>query len=139
VTSVDARAIRPGTEYYLRDDNFVAVMTFADGSIGNLTYTALGSADHPKELLDIYSDGRVLQIMDFKEFKATGCKAERVTRSDKGHAAELAAFHRAVLGETAWPIPLWQQTQAMRIAFDVEAQLAGGASPAQASRQELHG
>ena len=139
VTSVDARAIRPSTAHYLRSDNFVAVMTFADGSVGNLTYTALGSADHPKELLDIYSDGRVLQITDFKEFKTAGCKAERITRNDKGHAAELAAFRRAVLGETAWPIPLWQQTQAMRIAFDVEAQLGSGAFPAQASRQELHG
>ena len=48
-------------------------------------------------------------------------------RHDKGHAGELAAFRRAVLGETAWPIPLWQQTQAMRIAFQVEELLQRGA------------
>jgi len=138
VTSVDARAIRPGTAHYLRNDNFVAVMTFADGSIGNVTYTAMGSADYPKELLDIYGDGRVLQLVDFKEFKAAGCKAQRIKRFDKGHAAELAAFRRAVLGETAWPIPLWQQAQAMRIAFEVEAQLRRGASPGPGSRGERH-
>jgi hypothetical protein len=33
-----------------------------------------------------------------------------------------------VWGETAWPIPLWQQAQAMTIAFDVENQLLRGAA-----------
>jgi predicted dehydrogenase len=129
VTSVEARAIRPKTAHYARNDNFIAVLTFEDGSVANLTYTALGSADHPKELLDIYSDGRVLQIVDFSEFRAAGCKAARVKQRDKGHAGELAAFRRAVLGETAWPVPLWQQAQAMRIAFQVEELLQRGASP----------
>jgi predicted dehydrogenase len=130
VTTIEAQAIRPKTGHYVRNDNFVAVLTFADGSIGNLTYTALGSADHPKEVIDIYSDGRVLQIIDFGEFRAVGCKAAPVKQRDKGHAGELTAFHRAARGETAWPIPLWQQAQAMRIAFEVETLLHGGASAA---------
>jgi predicted dehydrogenase/threonine dehydrogenase-like Zn-dependent dehydrogenase len=127
IATVEAQAIRPKTAHYARNDNFVAVATFEDGSIGNLTYTALGSPDHPKELVDIYSDGRVVQIVDFKEFQAAGCNAARVREHDKGHAGELAAFRRAVLGETAWPIPLWQQAQAMRIAFRVEELLQRGA------------
>jgi predicted dehydrogenase len=128
VATIEARAIRPKTAHYARNDNFVAVATFEEGSVGNLTYTALGSPDHPKELVDAYSDGRVLQIVDFKEFQAVGCKAARVKEHDKGHAGELAAFRRAVLGETAWPIPLWQQAQAMRIAFRVEELLQRGVS-----------
>jgi predicted dehydrogenase/threonine dehydrogenase-like Zn-dependent dehydrogenase len=126
VATVEARAIRPKSAHYTRNDNFVALVTFEDGSVGNLTYTALGSPDFPKELLDIYSDGRVLQIIDFRDFQAAGCKVARVKQHDKGHAGELAAFRRAVLGETAWPIPLWQQTQAMRIAFRVEELLHRG-------------
>jgi predicted dehydrogenase len=129
VTTVEARAIRPNSAHYAGNDNFVAVMTFDDGSIGNVTYTALGSPDFPKELVDIYSDGRVLQIVDFKEFKAAGCKAEHLKNRDKGHAGELAAFGHAVRGETPWPIPLWQQTQAMRIAFQVEELVQGGTVP----------
>ena len=43
-----------------------------------------------------------------------------MTEHDKGHAGELVAFGRAVRRETPWPIPLWQQVQAMRIAFKVE-------------------
>ena len=98
VATIEARAIRPKTAHYARNDNFVAILTFEDGSLGNLTYTALGSPDHPKELVDIYSDGRVLQIVDFAEFQAAGCKVARVNKHDKGHAGELAAFRRAVRG-----------------------------------------
>jgi len=126
VTTVEAHAIRPTTAHYARNDNFVAVLAFEDGSIANVTYTALGSADFPKELLDIYGDGRVLQIIDFREFKATGCKAKQFKEHDKGHAGELAAFRRAIRGETAWPIPWWQQAQAMRIAFRIQELLQHG-------------
>ena len=93
------------------------------GTVVFLTYTALGSAGVAKEMIDIYSDGRVLQIEDFREFRAFGCKAKPVSGPDKGHAAELAAFHRAVRGGAPWPIALDAQLQAMDIAFRVEEQL----------------
>ena len=124
VATIEARAIRPNGGHYARNDNFVALLTFADGSIASLTYTALGSADAPKECFDIYSDGRVLQIVDFREFVAAGCKADRINRHDKGHAGELDAFRRAVRGEMPWPIPLAEQAQAMRIATDPSADLS---------------
>ena len=129
VATIEARAIRPNGGHYARNDNFAALLTFAEGSIASLTYTALGSAEAPKERFDIYSDGRVLQIVDFKEFLAAGCKAGRINRHDKGHAGELAAFRRAVLGETPWPIPLAEQAQAMRIAFRVEELLRRDTAP----------
>jgi predicted dehydrogenase/threonine dehydrogenase-like Zn-dependent dehydrogenase len=136
VATVEARAVRPHGGHYARNENFIALLTFADGSIASLTYTALGSADAPKERFDVYSDGRVLQIVDFKEFVAAGCKAERINRHDKGHAGELAAFRRAVLGETPWPIPLAEQAQAMRIAFRVEELLRRGAAVESGSGEE---
>ena len=129
VATIEARAIRPNGGHYARNDNFVVLLTFADGSIASLTYTALGSAEAPKERFDIYSDGRVLQIVDFTEFVAAGCKAVHLNRYDKGHAGELAAFRRAVLGEAPWPIPLGEQAQAMRIAFRVEELLRRAAGP----------
>jgi predicted dehydrogenase/threonine dehydrogenase-like Zn-dependent dehydrogenase len=129
VATIEARAIRPHGGHYARNENFIALLTFADGSIASLTYAALGSVDAPKEHFDVYSDGRVLQIVDFKEFVAAGCKAERINRHDKGHAGELAAFRRAVLGQAPWPIPLAEQAQAMRIAFRVEELLRRGAEP----------
>ena len=55
----------------------------------------------------------------------------KTRRQDKGHLAELEAFGRAVREGGEWPIPLWQQVQATRIALRVE-QLLGG-PPAEAA------
>ena len=88
-------------------------------------YTALGSTDHPKELLDIYSDGKVAQLIDYKEFRVAGAKHKPISLGtpDKGHRRQLKAFARAVREGGDWPIPLWQQVQATAIALDVQAQL----------------
>ncbi len=109
IVDVSARAIRPKTDFYRADDNFVATLTFDCGSVASLTYTALGDKSHPKEQLDVFCDGQVLQIDDYG--------------ADKGHLAERRAFAEAIRGGGAWPIPFWQQQQAMQIAFAVETQI----------------
>jgi len=120
---VQATAIRPATDYYRRDDNFVATIRFEDGSVGTLTYTALGAPDHPKERVEVYCDGKIAELEDFRSLTfAGGHKGLQTKLADKGHEAEILAFGRGIpSGE--WPLPLWQQLQAMRIAFDVEDRL----------------
>ena len=133
--SVQAVTIRPRTAYYSKSDNFAAIIGFADGSIANLTYTALGSPDFPKEQFDVSVDGNVYSIDDFKSLSGKGPEATRLTSAaaGKGHREELAAVGDAIKNGGAWPIPLWQQAEAMRIAFDVEAAIAqAGAAPASA-------
>ena len=48
VTGISAQAIKPATAHYGRNDNFVATLSFADGSVANLIYTALGHKAVPK-------------------------------------------------------------------------------------------
>ncbi|WP_417796093.1 bi-domain-containing oxidoreductase [Terasakiella pusilla] len=127
VKSVNASSISPSGKHYLKSDNFVATVTFCDGSIGTLTYTALGSKDIPKELADVYSDGRIIQLEDYKSLEGFGFKLQKITTTvaDKGHFEELEAFADAILGNGEWPIPLWQQLQASKIALDVQRQIVG--------------
>lgn len=130
VEFVSARAIRPRTAHYLASDNFTATIGFSDGSLATLTYTALGSREHPKERVDIYADGKVIGIDDYRNFEIAGMQRSRVTlrQADKGHRAELIAFARAIKGGGDWPIPLWQQIQATEIALAVEDQILGPAT-----------
>jgi predicted dehydrogenase len=123
--TVEATAIRPRTGYYGRTDNFVATFGFADGSVAKLTYTALGSPDFPKEQCEVYCDGRIHSLDDFKRLSSAGGKGPALTTAtpDKGHREELIAFADAIRAGGAWPIPLWQQVEAMRMAFDVESRL----------------
>ncbi len=123
VVAVQAQTVKPTTSYYSATDNFVATLTFEDGSLASLTYTALGSRDYPKEQMDIFVDGKVLSLNDYKSLTITGAKSAGLSSqiADKGHAEELRALARAIRGGGDWPIPLWQQIQATQIALQVEA------------------
>ena len=122
VVDVHASPIRAHGGATSPTDNFVATMQFEDGSVGSLTYTSLGSPEHSKEELDVFVDGRVYLLHDYRTLEVVGSKAAGVsTRNpDKGHRAELEALATALKGGGEWPIPLWQQVQATDIALRVE-------------------
>lgn len=126
VMSVQAAAIRPTTGYYSSSDNFVATMTFEDGSVATLTYTALGAKDYPKEKMELYCDGKVIVLDDYRSLSVAGSKASGIETKaiDKGQIEELEAFAKAIGQGGEWPIPLWQQIQTTEIALQVEKALA---------------
>ena len=116
---VITKRIQPQTEDFSSQDNFVCTVSFAEGSVATLTYTALGSKDYPKEKMEIFTDGEVIVMEDFKTVKIVGTGEKRVkTRTmEKGLKEELYSFAMALKGESSCPNPLWQQIQAMEIAF----------------------
>lgn len=127
VSSVQATALKPATAYYAASDNFVATLGFEDGSVATLTYTALGNTAFPKESMEVFVDGMVISLNDYRSLSVTGGPASKpleTRASDKGQKEELQAFAAAIRGKADWPIPLWQQLQATRISFAVERLLA---------------
>jgi predicted dehydrogenase len=127
IADIQAVSIRPSTGHYARTDNFAASLRFEDGSVATLTYTALGSAAHSKEQMEVFVDGKVIALDDYRKLTLSGADAKGLTTatSEKGQRAELEALVAAIR-EGEWPIPLWQQVQATEIALAVEAQLTGG-------------
>jgi predicted dehydrogenase len=124
VTSLSAHSIVPQSSHYARTDNFIATVSFADGSVCSLTYTALGSKDYAKETADLYVDGRLAVLDDYKGLAVHGAKGRSLETAvqEKGLKEELSAFADAIRsGE--WPIPWWQQLQTSRVALRVEAAL----------------
>lgn len=114
-TKVQAQSIKSAT-----NDNFIATISFHDGSIASLTYTSLGSKEHPKEQMEVFMDGKVLAMNDYKSLSYPSIETKF---AEKGQKEELIAFAKAIQEGTASPIPLWQQIQAMEIAFQVESLL----------------
>jgi predicted dehydrogenase/threonine dehydrogenase-like Zn-dependent dehydrogenase len=122
-TNVIAQSIHPKTGYYSARDNFICTVSFDDGSLATLTYTALGTKDYFKEKMEVYVDGQVLVMEDYKSVEVVGTQEKGIKTKvmDKGLEAELQAFAKTVKGvDASWPNPLWQQIQAMEIAFGVE-------------------
>ena len=128
VQKVHSEAIRPATGHYRKQDNFITTITFQDGSVATLTYTALGTSEYPKERLEVFVDGKVLFLDDYKRLTITGATAKGVESAiaDKGQKNELESFSRAIREGGEWPIPLWQQLQATEISFRVEDQINPG-------------
>jgi predicted dehydrogenase len=85
-----------------------AEVTFADGSRADILYLSSGDTSVPKERVEIFGRGRTAITDDFRKswFYAGGQRrTQRLFRQDKGHAAELEAFIRAVSAGGDPPIP----------------------------------
>jgi predicted dehydrogenase len=123
---VEATAIVPNSQHWRRNDNFVANLRYADGSVCSLTYTALGDKAYAKERCEIYVDGQVIVLDDFKSVSVSS-KRKPVWSSwtiEKGQLEELAALAQALQQGKAWPITLQDQIMATRISFAIERQLS---------------
>ncbi len=62
-------------------------LTFEDGSIGTVHYFANGSRAFPKERLEVFADGRVLQLDNFRTLTVFGWRGSAglsLWRQDKG-------------------------------------------------------
>jgi len=125
VESISLDRITPQTEQFSTEDNAVITLKYKDGSVCTLTYTALGNNQYPKEFCQIYFDGKVIVIDDYKKLAGYGVKVKSIhsTESDKGQYEELIEFEKYLKGENKSPIPLWQLTQATEISFKVERML----------------
>jgi prepilin-type processing-associated H-X9-DG protein len=122
---IAAQAIVPASRQWKRNDNFVANISYADGSVCSLTYTALGDKTFPKESMDIFVDGRVISLDDYKQLTIFGSKQRgwKSITQEKGQLEELKSLADCLLRGKEWPIPLSQQVQATRIAFEVEQEI----------------
>ncbi len=92
-------------------DCLLVNMTFADGSIGQVTYVSQGSPKVGKERLEIFAGGGRSAIMDnYQSLELyDGLKVNRTTSKspDKGHQGEVSAFVDAARGKPdSSPVPL---------------------------------
>ena len=100
---------------------------FADGSLGTILYLTNGSKAFPKERLEVFAAGRVLQLDNFRKltgFGWPGFKKLNLWRQDKGQQACAAAFVQALRARAAGqaappPIPLDEILEVSRMTIEV--------------------
>lgn len=108
ITGVTAtgQAAHPGT--HGSGDTASIALAFADGSVATIHYFANGAASFPKERIEVFNAGRVLQIDNFRSLTPFGWRSvgkQKSWKQDKGHAACAAAFLAAVREGRPSPIP----------------------------------
>ncbi len=112
----------------VRDDKAAITLEFGDGSVGTIHYLANGDKGFPKERVEAFCGGRVLQLDNFRRLTGWGWKGFRSTalwRQDKGQAACAKAFVDAVRGGGACPIPFDEIVEVSRASIEVQGMLVG--------------
>lgn len=130
VTSISANAIDPGALPYLRNDNFVATLSYADGSVGNLVYTALGPKQGmPKERIEVFCDGDAYVVDDYKSLvRASDGEVLWSGEVDKGHFEELSRLGDAIAEGGRAPIEFDEIVETTAVSLHVEDLLFGRVS-----------
>ena len=103
-------------------DTATVALSFADGSIGTVHYFANGSKAFPKERLEVFSGGRILQLDNFRRLAGFGWPGFRklnLWRQDKGQGACADAFARAVEQGGEAPIPFEQLLEVSRATVEI--------------------
>ncbi len=103
-------------------DTLTIQLGFADGSIATIHYFANGSKAFPKERIEVFSQGRILQLDNFRTLRGfdwPGFGSQRLWRQDKGQKASAAAFLRAVRNGGPSPIPFAELEEVSRVSIEL--------------------
>jgi predicted dehydrogenase/threonine dehydrogenase-like Zn-dependent dehydrogenase len=120
IESVTASALPDGGRY--SRDNISVTISFRDGSIANLLYLANGDRAVNKEYFEVFCEGKVARLDDFRELhlSARG-KTERVkSKFDKGHNEEMKLTAEAMRTGSASPINFAELVEVTECCFAVE-------------------
>lgn len=110
------------------DDAVSILVRFADGSTGAVVFSSLGDPSVPKEYLEVFASGRVVQLTDFKRLDVTmnGKTSTQRQAQDKGQAALVSAFLDAIRTGDQPPISREELIAVTETTFAIEEALRTG-------------
>lgn len=125
VISVQARRMGDMPGVGVAEDKASMTLGFADGSFGTIMYLANGSASYPKERVEVFAAGRVLQLDNFRKLRGYGWPGFgrfNLWKQDKGQKACAAAF-LAGLEQGRPAIPVEEIFEVARVTIEVAQHL----------------
>jgi polar amino acid transport system substrate-binding protein len=103
---VHAEAISCRDPRFIDADNVNITVTFSDGSLGTITYVALGDPALGKERIEVFGGNAVATVDDFRvaEFYSNRRRAKKIKHTGKGHEEEVKEFIAALRAGGSSPI-----------------------------------
>lgn len=104
------------------EDKVTITLQFEDGSVGAIHYLANGHKGFPKERLEVFCAGRVLQLDNFRKLRAWGWPSFQnmnLWRQDKGQKNCAKLFIEAVKSGNQAPISRDEIFEVSRVAIAV--------------------
>ncbi|MHC3122496.1 bi-domain-containing oxidoreductase [Acinetobacter sp. GN11] len=122
IVSVQARRMGETDAVQVLEDKASITLGFEDGSFGTIFYLANGASNFPKERVEVFTAGRVLQLDNFRKLKAfgwPGFNKMNLWRQDKGQDACAAAFVESIRNGKETPIPADEIFEVARVTIQV--------------------
>jgi threonine dehydrogenase-like Zn-dependent dehydrogenase/predicted dehydrogenase len=97
-------------------------LSFADGSVGTVHYFANGSKVFPKERLEVFTAGRVLQLDNYRKLTGFGWPSftkMNLWRQDKGQNVCAKAFIEAIRQGLYSPISIEEIFEVTRVSIEL--------------------
>ena len=126
IHSVTATGLPNGTQF--APDNVAVTLKFADGSVANLLYLANGDRSIPKEFFEVFCQGAIARLQDFRtlELARNGKVQKFKSPQDKGHRRELQLTIEAVRDGEPSPISFEELVEVTEATLLVQDALATG-------------
>jgi len=126
VVSVQARSMGNAPGVTITEDKAVIVLGFANGSFGTIHYLANGNNGFPKERIEVFTGGKILQLDNFRSLKGygwSGFKEMKLRKQDKGQAHCPAAFLTAISDGGPGPIAVEEIFEVARVTLEATDKL----------------
>ena len=126
IIGLDAMMMGDAAGAVIREDKMTILLAFEDGSLGTVHYFANGSKRYPKEQIEVFSEGRILVLDNFRKLEAygwRGFKGKRFFRQEKGYKEEIAAFIELVTAGGKPLIP-WNEIEKVSLSTFIAVEQA---------------
>lgn len=107
IVSIQARCLGAPDASGVSEDKAAITLGFEDGSFGTINYLANGASNFPKERIEVFASGRVLQLDNFRKLKGFGWprfSKMNLWQQDKGQLNCVSGFIDSVAGKAPPPI-----------------------------------
>jgi len=126
IVSVQARKMGLSNGVTVTEDKAAIILGFEDGSFGTIHYLANGAASFPKERVEVFVAGKVLQLDNFRKLKGFGYKnfnKMNLWQQDKGQKACAATFLQSIEAGENSPISADELFEVAKVTLDIAEQL----------------
>jgi predicted dehydrogenase/threonine dehydrogenase-like Zn-dependent dehydrogenase len=107
-------------------DSVIITLTFSDGSCGSIHYLTNGHKAYPKEKLEVFCNGKILQCDNFRQLTGFGWKhfkKQKCRKQNKGQVECVQAFVDAVKQGKSSPIPFSEIMEVAKITIEISEHL----------------
>ena len=123
IISVQARKMGENKSTETINDKASIILGFEDGSFGSINYLSNGSNSFPKERVEVFTSGKVIQINNFIKMSGYGWKGfskYNLWRQDKGQDNCTKAFVDSILKGSSSPIPYNEIIEVANVSIEVD-------------------